>query len=46
MSGCDEKAKTEVEIMWTNQHGTGPKTDDRVDIGIKLHKHTSSIALI
>ena len=23
MSGCDPKAKSEVEIMWTNQHGTG-----------------------
>ena len=36
MSGCDEKAKTEVEIMWTNQHGTGPKTDDRVESQIIL----------
>lgn len=31
MSGCDAKAKTEVEIMWTNQHGTGPKTGDIVE---------------
>ena len=36
MSGCDEKAKTEVEIMWTNQHGTGPKTDDRVESQVIL----------
>ena len=28
MSGCEEDAKTEVEIMWTNQHGTGPKSED------------------
>ena len=31
MSGCDAKAKSEVEIMWTNQHGTGPKSGDRVE---------------
>ena len=31
MSGCGKNAATEVEIMWTNQHGTGPKTDDRVE---------------
>jgi len=36
MSGCDAKAKTEVEIMWTNQHGTGPKTDDRVETQVIL----------
>ena len=36
MSGCDEKAKTEVEIMWTNQHGTGPTTDDRVESQVIL----------
>ena len=36
MSGCDVKAKTEVEIMWTNQHGTGPKTDDRVETQVIL----------
>ena len=30
MSGCAAHAKTEVEVMWTNQHGTGPKTDDRL----------------
>ena len=36
MSGCHDNAKTEVEIMWTNQHGTGPKTDDRVETQIIL----------
>ena len=36
MSGCDAKHKTEVEIMWTNQHGTGPKTDDRVETQVIL----------
>ncbi|XP_078358494.1 protein DD3-3-like [Oculina patagonica] len=36
MSGCHENAKTEVEIMWTNQHGTGPKTDDRVETQVIL----------
>ena len=36
MSGCDKNAKTEVEIMWTNQHGTGPKTDDRVETQVIL----------
>ena len=36
MSGCDSKAETEVEIMWTNQHGTGPKTDDRVESQVIL----------
>ena len=36
MSGCGKEAKTEVEIMWTNQHGTGPKTDDRVESQIIL----------
>jgi len=36
MSGCDVNAKTEVEIMWTNQHGTGPKTDDRVETQVIL----------
>ena len=36
MSGCHAKAKTEVEIMWTNQHGTGPKTDDRVETQVIL----------
>ena len=36
MSGCDKKAKTEMEIMWTNQHGTGPKTDDRVESQVIL----------
>ena len=36
MSGCEAKAKSEVEIMWTNQHGTGPKTDDRVETQVIL----------
>ena len=36
MSGCHTKAKTEVDIMWTNQHGTGPKTDDMVESQIIL----------
>ncbi|KAJ7333539.1 hypothetical protein OS493_017076 [Desmophyllum pertusum] len=36
MSGCDAKAKSEVEIMWTNQHGTGPKTNDRVETQVIL----------
>ena len=36
MSGCDKNATTEVEIMWTNQHGTGPKTDDRVESQVIL----------
>ncbi|XP_020608614.1 protein DD3-3-like isoform X3 [Orbicella faveolata] len=37
MSGCDEeKHKTEIEIMWTNQHGTGPKTDDMVETQVIL----------
>ena len=36
MSTCGKDAKTEVEIMWTNQHGTGPKTDDRVETHVTL----------
>ena len=36
MSGCEEDAKTEVEIMWTNQHGTGPKSEDIVESQIIL----------
>jgi len=36
MGGCDPKVKSEVEIMWTNQHGTGPKTDDRVETQVIL----------
>ncbi|PFX29775.1 Protein DD3-3 [Stylophora pistillata] len=36
MSGCDAKAKTEVDIMWTNQHGTGPDTDDMVETQVIL----------
>ena len=36
MSGCDAKAKTEVDIMWTNQHGTGPDTNDMVETQVIL----------
>ena len=37
MSECGKDAKkTEVEIMWTNQHGTGVKTDDMVDSQVIL----------
>ena len=36
MSGCDANHKTEVEIMWTNQHGTGPMTDDMVETQVIL----------
>ncbi|XP_027037933.1 protein DD3-3-like [Pocillopora damicornis] len=36
MSGCSSHVKTEVDIMWTNQHGTGPKTDDRVETQVIL----------
>lgn len=36
MSGCSDKAKTEVEVMWTNQHGTGLETDDMVESQIIL----------
>ena len=36
MSGCDAKVKSEMEIMWTNQHGTGPQTDDRVETQVIL----------
>ena len=36
MSGCDAKAKTEVDIMWTNQHGTGPGTNDMVETQVIL----------
>jgi len=36
MSGCDKNAATELEIMWTNQHGTGPKTDDKVETQVIL----------
>lgn len=36
MSGCDKNAATELEIMWTNQHGTGPKTDDMVETQVIL----------
>ena len=36
MSGCSAKVKTEVDIMWTNQHGTGRKTDDMVESQVIL----------
>ena len=36
MSGCEKDARTEVEIMWTNQHGTGPETNDRVETQVIL----------
>ena len=36
MSSCHDTARTEVEVMWTNQHGTGPKTDDRVESQVIL----------
>ena len=36
MSGCSSQSKTEVDIMWTNQHGTGPKTDDTVETQVIL----------
>ena len=36
MSGCEKDAQTELEIMWTNQHGTGPKTNDRVETQVIL----------
>ena len=36
MGGCSADVKSEVEIMWTNQHGTGPKTDDRVESQVIL----------
>jgi len=37
MSECGKDAKkTEVEIMWTNQHGTGQKTDDMVETQVIL----------
>ena len=36
MSSCHDTARTEVEVMWTNQHGTGPKTDNRVESQVIL----------
>lgn len=36
MSSCEKDAQTEVEIMWTNQHGTGPLTNDRVETQVIL----------
>ena len=35
MSGCDDST-TEVEIMWTNQHGTGKKADHFVESQVIL----------
>ena len=36
MSGYDDKAATEVEIMWTNQHGTGKQADHFVESEVIL----------
>ena len=37
MSECGKDAKkTEVEIMWTNQHGTGRKANDMVESQVIL----------
>ena len=36
MSSCEKDAQTELEIMWTNQHGTGPLTHDRVETQVIL----------
>ena len=36
MSGFNDEAKTEVEIMWTNQHGTGKKADHFVESQVIL----------
>ncbi|XP_068712154.1 protein DD3-3-like [Montipora foliosa] len=36
MSGSNKNASTEVDVMWTNQHGTGFKTDDRVETQVIL----------
>ena len=36
MSGCNADANTEVEIMWTNQHGTGPLSDGQVESQVTL----------
>ena len=36
MSGFDDKAATEVEIMWTNQHGTGKQADHFVESQVIL----------
>ncbi|XP_074613093.1 protein DD3-3-like isoform X2 [Acropora palmata] len=36
MSGCSTRTKSVLDVMWTNQHGTGPKTDDRVETQIIL----------
>ena len=36
MSGFNDEAKTEVEIMWTNQHGTGKQADHFVESQVIL----------
>ena len=36
MSGYTDKAATEVEIMWTNQHGTGKQADRFVESQVIL----------
>ena len=36
MSGYDDKAATEVEIMWANQHGTGKHADHFVESQVIL----------
>ena len=36
MSGCYDIARTEVEIMWTNQHGTGQAADHLVNSQVIL----------
>ena len=36
MGGCDDST-TEVDIMWTNQHGTGKKADHFVESQV-IHK--------
>ena len=36
MSGCYDRASTEVEIMWTNQHGTGQAANHLVNSQVIL----------
>ncbi|XP_029198433.2 protein DD3-3 [Acropora millepora] len=36
MSGIDPSVESTMDIMWTNQHGTGPKTDDMVESQVIL----------
>lgn len=36
MSGIDPSVESTLDIMWTNQHGTGPKTDDMVETQVIL----------